>query len=150
MDQQLQNTIYQFEHKQGVVQRIDENSEQLAEAIKTGTNIIITTLQKFPFALRHLSEVPDKSYALIIDEAHSSQGGESSRKMTEALAGKNVSLEEQEKIEAKIESTEPDEDDYIRDTIKKRGPQKNISIFAFTATPKPKTLEVFRNKRCRR
>ncbi|HTB07925.1 MAG TPA: type I restriction endonuclease, partial [Bacteroidia bacterium] len=73
LDQQLQNTIYQFEHKQGVVQRIDENSEQLAEAIKMGTNIIITTLQKFPFALKHLAEVPDKNYALIIDEAHSSQ-----------------------------------------------------------------------------
>ncbi len=51
LDQQLQNTIYQFEHKQGVVQRIDDDSEQLANAIKTGTNIIITTLQKFPFAL---------------------------------------------------------------------------------------------------
>jgi len=143
LDQQLQNTIYQFEHKQGVVQRIDDNSEQLANSIKTGTNIIITTLQKFPFALKHLSEVPDKNYAVIIDEAHSSQGGEASRKMTEALAGKNVSLEEAEKIENKIEGTETDEDDNIREVILKRGPQKNISIFAFTATPKTKTLEVF-------
>lgn len=143
LDQQLQNTIYQFEHKQGVVQRIDENSEQLAEAIKSGTSIIITTLQKFPFALKHLSEIPDRNYALIIDEAHSSQGGESSRKMTEALAGKNVSLEEAERIESEIEGAEMDEDDYIRETIRKRGPQKNISIFAFTATPKAKTLEVF-------
>lgn len=143
LDQQLQNTIYQFEHKQGVVQRIDDNSEQLAEAIKTGTNIIITTLQKFPFALKHLTEVPDRNYALIIDEAHSSQGGEASRKMTEALSGKNVSLEEAEQIESKIEGAEIDEDDNIRDTILKRGPQKNISIFAFTATPKTKTLEVF-------
>lgn len=143
LDQQLQNTIYQFEHKQGVVQRIDENSEQLAEAIKSGTNIIITTLQKFPFALKHLSEIPNRNYALIIDEAHSSQGGESSRKMTEALAGKNISLEESERIEGEIENAEMDEDDYIRETIRKRGPQKNISIFAFTATPKAKTLEVF-------
>lgn len=143
LDQQLQNTIYQFEHKQGVVQRIDDNSEQLAEAIKTGTNIIITTLQKFPFALKHLTEVPDRNYALIIDEAHSSQGGEASRKMTEALSGKNVSLDEAEQIESKIEGAEIDEDDNIRDIIIKRGPQKNISIFAFTATPKTKTLEVF-------
>lgn len=143
LDQQLQNTIYQFEHKQGVVQRIDVDSKQLAEAIETGTKIIITTLQKFPYALNHLSEMPDRNYAVIIDEAHSSQGGESSRKMVEALAGKNVSLEDAEKIEGEIESTEIDEDDYIREVIKKRGPQKNISIFAFTATPKTKTLEVF-------
>ncbi|HET7153578.1 MAG TPA: DEAD/DEAH box helicase family protein, partial [Candidatus Kapabacteria bacterium] len=143
LDQQLQNTIYQFEHKQGVVQRIDVDSEQLAQAVKTGTNIIITTLQKFPYALKHLGETPTRSYAVIIDEAHSSQGGESSRKMTEALSGKNVSLEEAEKIEGEIESKEPDEEDAIRDVISKRGPQKNISIFAFTATPKVKTLEVF-------
>ncbi len=143
LDQQLQNTIYQFEHKQGVVKRIDDDAEQLAEAIKSGTNIIITTLQKFPFALKHLSEIPDRNYALIIDEAHSSQGGEASRKMTEALAGKNVSPEDQEKIENKIEGEESDSDDNIRETILKRGPQKNISIFAFTATPKAKTLQVF-------
>src|SRR3989339_276043 len=143
LDQQLQDTIYQFEHKQGVVQRIDEDSKQLAEAITHGTNIIITTLQKFPFALNHLSEIPNRNYAVIIDEAHSSQGGEASRKMTEALAGKNVSLEESEKIESGIEKESIDEDDYIRETIRKRGPQKNISIFAFTATPKAKTLEVF-------
>jgi len=143
LDQQLQNTIYQFEHKQGVVQRIDNNSEQLAEAIKTGTNIIITTLQKFPYALNHLAETPNRKYAVIIDEAHSSQGGEASRKMTEALAGKNVSLEDSVNIETGIENSEGDEDDMIREVIKKRGPQSNISIFAFTATPKAKTLEVF-------
>lgn len=143
LDQQLQNTIYQFEHKQGVVQRIDDDSEQLANAIKTGVNIIITTLQKFPFALKHLAEISEKNYAVIIDEAHSSQGGEASRKMAEALSGKNVSLEEAEKIENKIEGEEKDEDDNVREAIIKRGPQKNISIFAFTATPKAKTLEVF-------
>lgn len=143
LDQQLQNTIYQFEHKQGVVQRIDDDSEQLANAIKNGTNIIITTLQKFPFALKHLTDIPDRKYAVIIDEAHSSQGGEASRKMTEVLAGKNLSPEEQEKVESEIENSELDEDDAIREIIQKRGPQKNISIFAFTATPKPKTLEVF-------
>lgn len=143
LDQQLQNTIYQFEHKQGVVLPVEDNSEQLANAIKTGVTIIITTLQKFPYALNHLAEIPDKNYAVIIDEAHSSQGGEASRKMTEALAGKNVSAEEAEKIEAKIESEAIDDEDNIREVIQKRGPQKNISIFAFTATPKTKTLEVF-------
>jgi type I restriction enzyme R subunit len=82
----------------------------------------------------------------LLFEAHSSQGGESSRKMTEALAGKNVSLEEAEKVEGEIEAAEVDETDYIREVIKKRGPQKNISVFAFTATPKAKTLEVFGTK----
>ena len=143
LDQQLQNTIYQFEHKTGVVQRIEVDSKQLADAITKGVSIIITTLQKFPFALNHLTEIPSHNYAVIIDEAHSSQGGESSRKMTEALAGKNVSLEESEKVENEIEKTAEDEEDYIREVITKRGPQKNISVFAFTATPKPKTLEVF-------
>ncbi|MBM3435796.1 MAG: type I restriction endonuclease subunit R [Bacteroidetes bacterium] len=143
LDQQLQNTIYQFEHKSGVVQRIDIDSKQLAEAITNGTNIIITTLQKFPFALNHLSTIPDHTYAVIIDEKHSSQGGEASRKMIEALVGKNVPLDESEKIESEIEGKTEDPDDFIREAIEKRGPQKNISLFAFTATPKPKTLEVF-------
>ena len=143
LDLQLQETIYQFEHKQGVVQRIDDDSKQLANAIKTGTNIIITTLQKFPYALEHIGSISNKNYAVIIDEAHSSQGGESSRMMKEALIGKNVSLEETEQIEAELENTEQDTDDIIRETIQKRGPQPNISIFAFTATPKAKTLEVF-------
>jgi type I restriction enzyme, R subunit len=143
LDQQLQNTIYQFEHKSGVVQRIDVDSKQLADAITNGANIIITTLQKFPFALNHLSTIPDHTYAVIIDEAHSSQGGEASRKMIEALVGKNVPLDESEKIESEIEGKTEDPDDFIREAIEKRGPQKNISLFAFTATPKPKTLEVF-------
>ena len=146
LDQQLQNTIYQFEHKQGVVQRIDEDAEQLAEAIKTGTSIIITTLQKFPYALKHITDMQQRKYAVIIDEAHSSQGGESSRKMIEALSGRNVSLEESEKTESEIENSVEDEDDNIREAILKRGPQPNISYFAFTATPKSKTLEVFGSK----
>lgn len=143
LDNQLQNTIYQFEHKSGVVQRIDEDSKQLADNITKGTNIIITTLQKFPYALNHLETIPDRNYAVIIDEAHSSQGGEASRKMAEVLVGKNVSLEESENIENNIESETDDSEDFIREVIKSRGPQKNISLFAFTATPKAKTLEVF-------
>lgn len=143
LDQQLQNTIYQFEHKQGVVQRIDVDSKQLAEAITSGTNIIITTLQKFPFALNHLAEIPERRYAVIVDEAHSSQGGDASRKMNEVLAGKNVSLDEAEQIETNIEEKEIDGDSLIRETIRKQGRQLNTSVYAFTATPKPKTLDVF-------
>lgn len=125
------------------LQRIDVDSKQLAEAIAHGTNIIITTLQKFPFAIRHLSEIPDRKYAVIIDEAHSSQGGNASRKMNETLAGKNVSLEDAKNIETYIENAETDSDDFIRETVRKQGRQPNISLYAFTATPKARTLEVF-------
>ncbi|MDQ3800402.1 MAG: DEAD/DEAH box helicase family protein [Acidobacteriota bacterium] len=141
LDQQLQNTIYQFEHKQGVVEKIDKDSSQLAEAIINGKNIIITTLQKFPFALEHIADAPNRSYAVLIDEAHSSQGGKASRKMNEVLA--NVSLEEAEKLESDTEDEENETDDFIRETIRKQGRQPNVSTYAFTATPKPKTLEVF-------
>ena len=141
LDQQLQQTIYQFDHKQGVVERIDQDSKQLADALASGTNIIITTLQKFPYALNHLKEIPDRKYAVIIDEAHSSQGGDASRKMNETLAG--ATLEDAENAEAKAEEAEQDGDDFIRETIRKQGRQPNISLYAFTATPKPRTLEVF-------
>ena len=142
LDQQLQNTIYQFEHKQGVVEKIDKDSSQLADAIINGKNIIITTLQKFPFALDHIAEVPGRNYAVLIDEAHSSQGGRASRKMNEVLS--NVSLEEAETMESDSGDDENSEtDDFIRETIRKQGNQPNVSTYAFTATPKPKTLEVF-------
>ena len=75
LDQQLQNTIYQFEHKQGVVQKIDESSTQLAEALAKGVPIVITTLQKFPFVTEKIGELPKRRYAVIVDEAHSSQSG---------------------------------------------------------------------------
>ena len=77
LDKQLQDTIYQFEHKQGVVQKIDTNSAQLAEALGSGCRIVITTLQKFSFVLDKIKDLPKRHYALIVDEAHSSQTGES-------------------------------------------------------------------------
>ena len=76
LDQQLQNTIYQFEHRGGVVQKIDVDSTQLAQALQSGTPIVITTLQKFPFVTEKIGQLPKRNYAVIIDEAHSSQGGE--------------------------------------------------------------------------
>src|SRR4051812_24972934 len=81
LDQQLQETIYQFEHKHGVVQKIDEDSEQLANAVKSGVPVIITTLQKFPFVTKKVGELPGRKYAVIIDEAHSSQSGEAAVEM---------------------------------------------------------------------
>jgi type I restriction enzyme R subunit len=140
LDSQLQNTIYQFEHKDGVVQKIDKDSTQLANAITAGSHIIITTLQKFPFILDKIGEIPARKYAVIIDEAHSSQGGEATKKMKEVLSAK--SLEEAEKDEA-YTGLEEDAEDEIRKSMLARGKQKNLSFFAFTATPKPKTVEVF-------
>jgi type I restriction enzyme R subunit len=141
LDQQLQNTIYQFEHKQGVVQKIDKDSNQLAYALASGKNIIITTLQKFPFVVEKVGDLPNRRYAVIIDEAHSSQGGEASRRMKEVLAVKTLE-------EAEREDTQDfeDEEDEIRKVLETRGPQPNLSFFAFTATPKAKTLEVFGTK----
>ena len=140
LDNQLQNTIYQFEHKQGVVQKIDKDSQQLADAITAGSNIIITTLQKFPFILDKVGELANKKYAVIIDEAHSSQGGEATKKMKEVLAAK--SLEEAEKDE-NFSGLDEDAEDEIRKSMQARGKQTNLSFFAFTATPKAKTVEVF-------
>lgn len=140
LDNQLQNTIYQFEHKQGVVHKIDKDSQQLADAISSGSNIIITTLQKFPFILDKIETLPNRKYAVIIDEAHSSQGGEATKKMKEVLAAK--SLEEAEKEES-YSGLEEDAEDEIRKSMQARGKQQNLSFFAFTATPKAKTVEVF-------
>ena len=140
LDSQLQNTIYQFEHKDGVVHKIDKDSQQLADAIAAGSNIIITTLQKFPFILDKIGELPSRKYAVIIDEAHSSQGGEATKKMKEVLSAK--SLEEAEKDEA-YTGLEEDAEDEIRKSMLARGKQTNLSFFGFTATPKPKTVEVF-------
>ncbi|MHC5596660.1 MAG: type I restriction endonuclease subunit R [Nostoc sp.] len=149
LDQQLQSTIYQFEHKQGVVQKIDKNSAQLAEALVSGTNIIITTLQKFPFVLdkireilekNKIGELPKRNYALIVDEAHSSQSGEASKKMKEVLSINDLSLSAKQES---IVDEEDDIEDNIRKSMRARGKQPNLSFFAFTATPKPKTLEDF-------
>ncbi len=138
LDQQLQNTIYQFDHKQGVVKKIDKDSSQLAKAIAFGDPIIITTLQKFPFITEKMEQF--KKYAVIIDEAHSSQGGESAANLKEALAG--IAIEKQAKKQAEEEGLPDYEEEIIRSMVK-RGRQPNISFFAFTATPKYKTLEVF-------
>jgi type I restriction enzyme R subunit len=141
LDQQLQNTIYQFEHKQGVVQKIDKDSNQLAESLKSGTNIIITTLQKFPFVLEKIGQLQARKYAVIVDEAHSSQSGEAARKLKEVLTMGN--LEDAAIKDLEISSTQSDAEDEIRKSMLSRGQHKNLSFFAFTATPKAKTLEVF-------
>ena len=151
LDQQLQDTIYQFEHKRGVVEKIDESSRQLAEALENAVPIIITTLQKFPFVSRQLLKMAEergesgkgtlttRRCAVIIDEAHSSQGGETATDLKEVLGGE--ALKEEAKRKAAEEGLDGMEELFR--SMAKRGRQANLSFFAFTATPKHKTLKVF-------
>ena len=155
LDQQLQSTIYQFEHKTGVVEKIDEDTQQLARALSQGTPIVITTIQKFPFISQALStlekkgsgvkiDTAGKRFAVIVDEAHSSQSGETAT----ALKG----MLNKEGIEAAIAAQlSEEEDDDLSDEAKaavlrdalQRARQPNLSFFAFTATPKFKTKALF-------
>lgn len=141
LDQQLQDTIYQFEHKQGVVQKIEEDSQQLADALTVGTPIIITTLQKFPYVTKHVGDLPHRRYAVIVDEAHSSQSGEGAAEMKGVLG--STQIQENAKQQAEEEGLADDAQEAVLRTMLKRGRQANISFFAFTATPKFKTMRVF-------
>ncbi|TCI75896.1 type I restriction endonuclease subunit R [Exiguobacterium sp. SH0S1] len=141
LDKQLQDAVYQLEHKAGMVEPIDKNSDQLARAINNETRIIITTLQKFPFVLEKVAGLERKKYAVIIDEAHSSQGGKASTALTNVLSDKTLEAAyEEDRI---AEDNLDDVDEKIVEAIMKSGKQDNVSFFAFTATPKPKTLEKF-------
>ncbi len=161
LDRQLQDAIYQIEHAQGVVKAIDQDSKQLAAALIDGTKIVITTLQKFPFVLRGLlhaagaesqeqatedqkadaakwqAEIAKRRYAIIVDEAHSSQSGETAREL-KAILGAAANAENPEE--------EPDWEDRLNQVMQSRPRQPNLSFFAFTATPKGKTLELFGRK----
>ncbi|MCI8336188.1 MAG: type I restriction endonuclease subunit R [Peptococcaceae bacterium] len=149
LDRQLQDTIYQFEQVEGVVIKIDQSSSQLADALNTGKKIIVTTLQKFPFILAKIGDLSGKNFAIIIDEAHSSQTGEASKKLKAVLGDAYQGLSEEEKLqkiaedEAKEEKSVVDHEDEITKEMAIHGKLKNLSFFAFTATPKPKTLEMF-------
>lgn len=130
LDRQLQGTVAQFEQTTGVVKKIDGTSRQLKDAIAKGARIIVTTIQKFSTDhLRELSGQGDRSFAVIVDEAHSSQSGKSAQAMTDALTREAGSSD--------------DIEDLIAEYQKARGPQANISFFAFTATPRNVTLERF-------
>jgi type I restriction enzyme, R subunit len=148
LDQQLQNTIYQFEHRQGVVQKIDKDSKQLTQALENAVPIIITTLQKFPHVTQQLlklseergkSVLPTRRCAVIIDEAHSSQSGETAIELKSVLGGENLQTEAKQRAEEEgLEHLE----ELFR-TMAARSHQANLSFFAFTATPKHKTLKFF-------
>jgi type I restriction enzyme, R subunit len=135
LDRQLQDTVFQFEHAHGVVERIERSSQELADALSgEQARIIITTLQKFPFVLDKVEGLPSRSYAVIVDEAHSSQTGEAAKDLKRVLG---VSTGDEAELE-------PDSvEEALAAAVAARGAQSNLSFFAFTATPKGKTLELF-------
>jgi len=157
LDKQLQDAIYQIEHAQGVMKAIDQDSKQLSSALIDGTKIVVTTLQKFPFVLRGLlhaagaessekateeekqqakaweAAIAGRRYAVIVDEAHSSQTGETAREL-KAILGAGA---------GESEEGEQDWEDRLNEVMFSRGRQPNLSFFAFTATPKGKTIELF-------
>ncbi|MCL6452186.1 MAG: DEAD/DEAH box helicase family protein [Alicyclobacillus sp.] len=142
LDRQLQDAIYQFDHIQGVVQQIDKNSRQLKQALESGTaKIIVSTIQKFGVISKQVADLSHKNFAIIVDEAHSSQSGKAADALKEVLAA--GSLEEAEHIQRDLDAKAKDVEDQIAEELAKRGRQKNLSYFAFTATPKAKTLELF-------
>ena len=172
LDAQLQQAIYQIDHTHGVVQAIDQDSQQLARALVDGTKIVITTLQKFPFVMRQLLQLsgtapgegpsPDeqaqadelarrlaeRNYAVIVDEAHSSQTGESAHDMKALLgaacAASGGSASGGSTEDGGTENAEAEDwEDGLNAVVAARGRQPNLSFFAFTATPKGKTIELF-------
>ena len=142
LDDQLQDTIYQFEHVDGVVGRINRKegdgskSEKLASALEGSQPIIIVTIQTFPFVLKAIensTSLKERRYAIIADEAHSSQTGSTARQLKEVLM-KDTKESEEEELSA---------EDILDAAVASRRASPNLSYFAFTATPKTKTLELF-------
>jgi type I restriction enzyme R subunit len=141
LDNQLQETISNFEHKDGVVVGIsrdgsnESKSAQLADALERGAKIIITTIQTFPFVLEAIQKrtsLKDNSYAIIADEAHSSQTGSTAKQLREVLTAEQIE-----------EGAELSAEDIITASIESRSVSSSLSFYAFTATPKTKTLEMF-------
>ena len=144
LDKQLQETINGFDHTLGVVETIDDKktSKDLLNALNDGVRLIVTTLQKFPVIYQQVESAPGQNFAVIVDEAHSSQTGSAALKLKTALADTEEALKEYAEIEG-IAEEELDKDDKLLKEMVAHGKHKNLSFFAFTATPKEKTLELF-------
>ena len=145
LDAQLQETITGFDHMFGSVCAIDEkkSSKDLRDALNAGKRIIVTTLQKFPVIYEEVDDTTDKRFAIIVDEAHSSQTGSSAIKLKAALADVSDALKEYAELEGKAEDELLDDNDRLVREMIAHGRHKNLSFFAFTATPKGATLEMF-------
>ena len=143
LDQQLQQSIRQFEQIPGVVENIDRTGRQLKQALEDGKKIIVSTLQKFPVIVNDTGDLPGKKFAVIVDEAHSSQSGESVKSLKTILGDTELEEAAVEEEDADLVTWE----DRIVASMRARRQQDNISMFAFTATPKNKTLELFGERR---
>ena len=145
LDAQLQETITGFDHTLGSVCAIDEkkSSKDLKDALNAGKRIIVTTLQKFSVIYEEVDDTTDKRFAIIVDEAHSSQTGSSAMKLKAALADVSDALKEYAELEGKAEDELLDDNDRLVREMISHGKHKNLSFFAFTATPKSATLEMF-------
>ena len=145
LNRQLQDTICGFDHQLGQIETITDkdDSSKLKEAINDGKRIIITTLHRFPLIYKELDSHSGKNFAIIVDEAHSSQSGKSAEKLKAALADTDEALREMAEWEEKTEAEIKDEMDVMTETLLTQGTHKNLYFYAFTATPKPKTLQTF-------
>lgn len=144
LNRQLQDTILGFDHYEGMIATITDkdNSSVLKDAINDKKRIIITTLHRFPLIYKELDNHKGKQFAIIVDEAHSSQSGKSAEKLKAALADTDEALREWAEIEGKSEEELVDEMENLSDLLT-QGQHKNQYFYAFTATPKPKTLRTF-------
>jgi type I restriction enzyme R subunit len=140
LDKQLQKTLRDLEQTAGVVKAIDKNSDQLKTALANGNDIIVTTIQKFGVIADVMSKLKGRTFGVIIDEVHSSQTGETSKKLKKSLSLNESSVTENDSEE------EEDFEDLINKEMMSRGKQNHISFFGFTGTPKNKTLELFGRK----
>ena len=148
LNRQLQDTILGFEHVEGTVSTITEKdanaSQKLRDAINAAhTGIVITTLQRFPQIYDQITSHSGSRYAIVVDEAHSSQSGKSAEKLKASLADTDEALKELAEWEDKsVEELEKEQDRLMLDLLS-QGQHNNLSFYAFTATPKPKTLQTF-------
>lgn len=140
LDRQLRDTVSQFEQQHDVVRGVTSSAE-LREALEDKTKIIVSTLQKFPVIVEDIEKLSGKTFAVIVDEAHSSQSGESTKALKQTLS----KLEDAE-AEDEANTTPDAEEQFALDTQAARGRLPHVSFFAFTATPKEKTLELFGQK----
>ena len=134
LDKQLQDTVKSLEKVQGVVHQIDKNSEQLRKSLSTGKNIIVTTIQKFSVVVNRMKELNGRTFGVIVDEVHSSQGGKGTKNLNQTLSLNEIEITDDVINEETLK---------ILNEMKSRQKQNHISFFGFTGTPKPQTVEIF-------